>query len=315
MTDVRLVATNPDDGLLVPVASNASGQLAVQSPKIEKVPNDLDVEGTVTATKFIGGSGEFAGKINLNADGSADFSDGAVDVSVSGTVSVRNLFNASPDNSFPCFAGRNYSGSTTSQIYGNGSVQFDGSATIGDNTAWNDATNRSSCYLTSAGSIELYNINPPSSSNYLITGYARGTKTFELKTNGSADFVGRVSSDEYFTADRDIDAPTAALYLGFHKGVEKFKVGVDGSGDFSGDVVIGSRGSKWLIRESNGVAMLVEQGFRGTNEPRIKDEEVKVRDLPRELDLVEAALNEIMEKLRMTPPAGWPVWDGSDNLA
>ena len=48
MSDVRLVATNPDDGTLVPVASNASGQLAVQSPTIEKVPNDLDVEGNLT---------------------------------------------------------------------------------------------------------------------------------------------------------------------------------------------------------------------------------------------------------------------------
>ena len=81
----------------------------------------------------------------------------------------------------------------------------------------------------------------------------------------------------------------------------------DGSATFAGDVVIGSRGSKWLIRESNGVAMLVEQTRRGAK-PRIDEEEV--RDLPRELDLVEAALNEIMEKLKMTPPAGWPVWDG-----
>ena len=76
----------------------------------------------------------------------------------------------------------------------------------------------------------------------------------------------------------------------------------NGSAEFSGDVVIGSRGQKWLIRESNGVAMLVSQETR-----------LKVRDLPNELDLIEAALNEIMEKLKMTPPAGWEVWDGSDN--
>jgi len=84
----------------------------------------------------------------------------------------------------------------------------------------------------------------------------------------------------------------------------------DGSAVFAGDVVIGSRGTKWLIRESNGVAMLVEQTRRGKIEPRDYE---KVRDLPRELDLVEAALNEIMEKLKMTPPAGWEVWDGSDD--
>ena len=84
-----------------------------------------------------------------------------------------------------------------------------------------------------------------------------------------------------------------------------------GAATFSQEVVIGSRGSKWLIRESNGVAMLIEQTKRGAKEPRI-EEEVEVRDLPRELDLVEAALSEIMGKLKMTPPAGWPVWDGDE---
>ena len=86
-------------------------------------------------------------------------------------------------------------------------------------------------------------------------------------------------------------------------GSDGFRVESDGSGTFSGEVVIGSRGQQWLIRESNGVAMLVEKTRRVA----------EVRDLPRELDLVEAALSEIMEKLKMTPPAGWPVWDGSDN--
>lgn len=81
----------------------------------------------------------------------------------------------------------------------------------------------------------------------------------------------------------------------------------NGSATFAGDVVIGSRGSRWLIRESNGVAMLVEQTLR---QPR---EEVKVRDLPNELDLIEQALSEVMEKLRMVPPAGWGVWNGSDD--
>ncbi len=80
----------------------------------------------------------------------------------------------------------------------------------------------------------------------------------------------------------------------------------NGNAEFQGDVVIGSKGSLWLIRESNGVAMLIEQTFT-------KEAPEKVRDLPRELDLIEAALNEVMDKLKMTPPAGWEVWDGSDN--
>jgi hypothetical protein len=42
--------------------------------------------------------------------------------------------------------------------------------------------------------------------------------------------------------------------------------------------------------------------------------DVKVRDLPNELDLVEAALNEVMSRLKMVPPAGWPVWDGQSEV-
>jgi hypothetical protein len=68
-----------------------------------------------------------------------------------------------------------------------------------------------------------------------------------------------------------------------------------GSAEFSGDVVIGSRGEKWLIRESNGVAMLVQQTL--LKQPRIE----KLRDLPHELDLVQAALSEVMEKLGLPP--------------
>jgi len=88
-----------------------------------------------------------------------------------------------------------------------------------------------------------------------------------------------------------------------------------GSAEFTGEVTIGSRSKKWLIRESNGVAMLIDQGSsRGPEKVRGSEKVFeKVRDLPHELDLIEAALSEIMEKLKMTPPAGWEVWDGSDN--
>ena len=89
----------------------------------------------------------------------------------------------------------------------------------------------------------------------------------------------------------------------------------DGSATFSGDVVIGSRGARWLIRESNGVAMLIEQTLRGqTLRGQIEPRPEKVRDLPNELDLIETALNEVMAKLKMVPPAGWPVWDGQDEV-
>lgn len=82
-----------------------------------------------------------------------------------------------------------------------------------------------------------------------------------------------------------------------------------GAAQFAGDVVVGSRGSKWMIVESGGIAHLIQQTAK-TGDNRL-DSYPELRNLPRELDLVEQALTEVMEKLRMVPPAGWEVWDGS----
>lgn len=135
-----------------------------------------------------------------------------------------------------------------------------------------------------------------------------------FEAGGSAAFHGVcVVGDRLICNKKGKNANASTSFISYQEdGVTagvSFTAG--GKGDFSGELIIGSRGQKWLIRESNGVAMLVEQGLL------LKESEApeypEVRDLPRELDLVEAALNEVMERLRMTPPAGWPVWDGSDN--
>ena len=148
-----------------------------------------------------------------------------------------------------------------------------------------------------------------------------------LATGGSAEFAGNVdiagnaisgkeqgitlrSNGSIYAARTDFNTP---VWRGYTVGSTDItsEILANGAASFAGDVVIGSRGSKWLIRESNGVAMLIEQTRRGQIEPRTQ----KVRDLPNELDLIEAALNEVMAKLKMTPPAGWPVWDGQSEVA
>ena len=45
MTDVRLTATNPDDSTVVPVACNKRGELLIEDPKIEKIDNNVTIDG------------------------------------------------------------------------------------------------------------------------------------------------------------------------------------------------------------------------------------------------------------------------------
>jgi hypothetical protein len=89
----------------------------------------------------------------------------------------------------------------------------------------------------------------------------------------------------------------------------------DGRAVFAGDVTVGSRSKTWKLVEQGGLCHMVEvtqtltdQGFSVD-----VDEYPKLRDVFYELDLIEQALTTVMEKLRLTPPTGWEVWDGSDN--
>lgn len=55
MSDVRLVGTNPEDGSLVPVSVTAAGLLRTAIGKIEKIPNDVEIDGNLTVTGTING--------------------------------------------------------------------------------------------------------------------------------------------------------------------------------------------------------------------------------------------------------------------
>ncbi len=56
MIDVRLTATNPEDSSLVPVPCNSRGELLTVAPKIENIPNDVEIEGDLTVTGLINGT-------------------------------------------------------------------------------------------------------------------------------------------------------------------------------------------------------------------------------------------------------------------
>lgn len=110
--------------------------------------------------------------------------------------------------------------------------------------------------------------------------------------------------------------------------------------DVEGDVILKSRNKKWMIVEQSGLAHLVEQGVFLRLNPHLAASDADadadadydpktdtgpvlepvetvypaLRDIPGELSLVEQALSEVFEKLRMSPPAGWPVWDGQSEV-
>ena len=56
MIDVRLTATNPEDSTLVPVPCNSRGELLTVAPKIELIPNDVEIEGDLWVAGKINGS-------------------------------------------------------------------------------------------------------------------------------------------------------------------------------------------------------------------------------------------------------------------
>jgi hypothetical protein len=105
-------------------------------------------------------------------------------------------------------------------------------------------------------------------------------------------------------------------------GLENVVITSSGKAYFASDVIVGSRNAVWKIVESGGIAHLIQETDFLANDPadvtavdqvnETEDVYPQLRNLPRELDLIEQALGEVMEKLRMVPPAGWPIWDGSD---
>ncbi len=274
MSDVRLVATNPDDGTLVPVASNSSGQLAVQSPSIEKVPNDLDVEG------------------DLDVKGDLDVSN----LRVSGTATIGLSQNISLNGEF----------GTASFV--DGSVSFNSDASIG----------RLQIRRTNAGKAFVVNNNTADTVSILGDGSASFASTIRMENPGVAQ-IDLFDTGEIKTYRGTNTAADLLFSLKSNVGgtaATKAKVTADGSASFEGDVIVGSRNKNWMLVEQGGLCHMVEQ----TRSADLIDEGFsvnaypKLRDVFNELDLIEQALNTVMEKLRLTPPAGWEVWDGSDNI-
>ena len=146
-------------------------------------------------------------------------------------------------------------------------------------------------------------------------------------SNGSANFAGNVTTDGVFNlrgfsksanlkrAEQELEINTlygSDVSLRFTDDgsssnlAEKIRLKNDGSASFAGNITAPN------------------VTFR-SSDPRFYVKKSKIKDAPPEyvgpeLDLLaeiarlEALVRHLYETLRLTPPAGWPVWDGNDDV-
>lgn len=160
----------------------------------------------------------------------------------------------------------------------------------------------------------------------------------DLSVDGSASFASSITAAGFILNGGDLGSNTASgcriedgviyaqrpagstfsVFGGYNGTTRTTKIGSDGSAVFKGDVIVSSRSKSWMLVEQGGLCHMVEQTRSLIDEGFSVDADAddadypKLRDVFNELDLIEKSLSQVMEKLRLTPPAGWPVWDGSD---
>ena len=145
-----------------------------------------------------------------------------------------------------------------------------------------------------------------------------GTLKISAQTDDSPDYIGFVPAYSSSVSSGLVlrrCSPGGNNIGAMHivGGDNKFKAGFDYNGHF----FYSHREKVFNLIESNGVAMVVETDARDNWWPdslgkfTAEESSPVVRNIPKELDMIEATMVQIMEKLRMTPPSGWEVWDGS----
>ena len=194
-----------------------------------------------------------------------------------------------------------------------GDLSVGGSATFKGVVQAESADGSTVSYMSTNGSIG-------GSGNIQMGTYMKlgGDKcVLNLNGDGSAEFSGAVTAVQVLCGDvvASNTNDTFPVYRGLNAAgtATTFRVNGDGAASFKGDLVVGSRSKSWMLVEQGGLCHMVEQTRSLIDEGfSVDDAYPKLRDVFNELDLIERSLSQVMEKLRLTPPAGWPVWDGSD---
>ena len=294
MADVRLTATDPTDSSVVPVACNAKGELLLEEPQVVVGPEGPQGPPGQNGQDGDPFSGNFAGDVTFG--GSAVFGDDVVihDVTVG--------------------RGPGEDGSNT--VVGKGAFPIN--TTGRENTAIGQRSlenNMEGDLNTAVGTNALENI--------IDSGDNTAVGAFALATNSIGSYNTAIGRSAGFAIQGSnntiIGAHPGEIYLNdtviISAGLqERVRIDSDGIARFFGDVVITSRNKPWMLVEQNGLCHLVEQISATTAdlvETAAAVEYPPLRDVFAELDAIEKALEEVMDKLRMAPPAGWEVWDGS----
>ena len=206
-------------------------------------------------------------------------------------------------------------------------VDIEGNLSVGGNTTcagivFAKTDDNNAVKLEPWGVVKAESNNPALSVAPAFQVKFNGSQKVGLAYDGSAVFESSVNGSAFYSLEPTGTSAIAKLswfhfYLADSAGDKTVEIKNDGSitaagsAQFAGDVIVGSRSKQWMLVEQGGLCHMVEQTRRVTKD-LVNSEYPKLRDVFQELNLIEEALSEVMEKLRLTPPAGWPVWDGSD---
>lgn len=124
MTDARLVASNPENSSIVPVACNAAGQILVADVVIEQISNDVNIDGDLSVT----GDASFKGIVS-----SGNWDVGVDQNSFYITPGFVLIHTEDSQSNSPAIAV--YSGSGDAITNRTVSIKGDGSATFADGKA------------------------------------------------------------------------------------------------------------------------------------------------------------------------------------
>ena len=173
MTEARLLATNPENSSLVPVACNAQGQILIADVEIRDISNDVNLGGDLTVT----GSGSFAGNVDIGGtriygswglqidSGTAD-SGTAIDIVNNGASTAIVHQDGSAEFSGQVYVNRGLPSSNTSAAIEIGNSSSSSVIRLGNNGS-----------SSFSGALKVSNDNPNSSNNIWLGLGAHGTPT------------------------------------------------------------------------------------------------------------------------------------------